>query len=46
MALTSPLAYVCADCRQLFTEPDHDDGDGEDYCPNPDSPEKLIPEEN
>jgi hypothetical protein len=40
------LAYVCADCWQPFTEPDHDDGDGEDYCPNPKCGEKLLPDEN
>jgi hypothetical protein len=38
--------YVCRDCRQPFGAPDHDDGDGEDYCPNPDCGERLIPDEN
>jgi hypothetical protein len=43
---TSALIYLCANCRQPFSTPDHDDGDGEDYCPNPDCGEKLVPDEN
>jgi hypothetical protein len=39
-------AFACADCRHPFTRPDHDDDDGEDYCPNPDCGERLIPDEN
>jgi hypothetical protein len=45
-ALSPPLVYVRGDCRQPFAEPDHDDGDGEDYCPNPDCGERLVPDEN
>jgi hypothetical protein len=30
----------------LFSAPEHDDGDGEDYCPNPDCAHRLIPDEN
>jgi hypothetical protein len=41
-----PPVYVCGDCRQPFSAPDHDDGDGEDYCPNPDCGERLVPDVN
>jgi hypothetical protein len=44
--LTSAPVYVCADCRQPFSEPDHDDSDGGDYCPNPDRGEWLVPDVN
>jgi hypothetical protein len=38
--------YACGDCGQPFSTPDHDDGDGEDYCPNPDCGERFVPDEN
>jgi hypothetical protein len=46
LAVAPRPPYVCADCWQLFAHPDHDEGDGEDYCPNPDCGERLVPDEN